>query len=79
MNDGILVLDAKDRIADINPMAESILAVSAKSVLGQPISEVLQAWGPLLKSIQETGELQAEVLSRENPPRYHDPAGKKLV
>lgn len=72
MNDGILVLDAKDRIADINPMAESILAVSAKSVLGQPISEVLQAWGPLLKSIQETGELQAEVLSRENPPRYHD-------
>ncbi len=78
MNDGILVLDAKDRIADINPMAESILAVSAKSVLGQPISGVLQAWGPLLKSIQETGELQAEVLSREDPPRYHDLQVKSL-
>ena len=41
MDDGILVLDAKDRIVDLNPMAESIIAASAASVLGQPISEVL--------------------------------------
>ena len=78
MNDGILVVDAKDRIADINPMAERILAASATSVLGQPISDVLQSWGPLLKSIQETGELQAEILSREDPPRYHDLQVKSL-
>lgn len=78
MNDGFLVLDDKDRIVDINPMAEGILAVPAKSALGQPIADVLQSWGPLLKSIQETGELQAEILSRENPPRSHDLKVKSL-
>jgi diguanylate cyclase (GGDEF)-like protein len=78
MNDGILVVDANDRISDINPMAESIIAASAASVLGQPISHVLQSWGPLLKTIKETGELQAEVLSRETPARYHDLQVKSL-
>ena len=79
MNDGILVLDAQDRIADINPMAESILAISAANALGQPISVVLQSLGPLMKSIQETGELQAEILSREDPPRYQDLQVKSLL
>jgi diguanylate cyclase (GGDEF)-like protein len=79
MNDGILVLDAQDRIVDINPMAESILAVSAKSVLSRPISTVLETWAPLLKSLQETGELQAEILSRESPPRVHDLRVKNLL
>ncbi len=68
----------QDRISDINPMAENIIAASAASVLGRPISDVLQSWGPLLKTIQETGELQAEVLSRETPPRYHDLQVKSL-
>jgi diguanylate cyclase (GGDEF)-like protein len=78
MNDGILVVDAKDRIADINPPAENILAAKAVDVLGLPISDVLQTWGPLLKSIRDTGELQAEIVSKEAPPRYHDLLVKSL-
>jgi diguanylate cyclase (GGDEF)-like protein/PAS domain S-box-containing protein len=72
MNDGILVLDSKDRIVDINPMAESIIAASSSSVLGQPISEVLASWGSFLQRIEETSEPQIEILSREKPARYYD-------
>jgi diguanylate cyclase (GGDEF)-like protein len=79
MNDGILVLDAKDRIVDVNPMAESILAASATNLLGQPVSDVLQSLGPLLKSIKATGELRTEILSREEPPRYYDLQVKSLL
>jgi len=49
MDDGILVLDTRDRIVDLNPMAENIIAASAGSVLGQPISEVLASWVHLSK------------------------------
>jgi diguanylate cyclase (GGDEF)-like protein/PAS domain S-box-containing protein len=79
MNDGILVLDEKDRITDINPMAENILGISASQVLGQPVSSVLQSWGPLLKSIFENDELEAEVVSKEDPPRFQDLQVKSLL
>jgi diguanylate cyclase (GGDEF)-like protein len=79
MNDGILVLDADDRVADINPMAESIIAASAGNVLGQPVSEVLKSWNTLLKNIKEAGELRTEILSREDPPRYYDLDVKPLL
>jgi len=58
MDDGILVLDAKDRIVDINPMAESIIAAPAASVLGKPISEVLASWGSFLQSIKRQTNLK---------------------
>ena len=72
MDDGILVLDAKDRIVDLNPMAESIIAAPAGGVLGKPISEVLASWGSFLQRIKETNEPRIEILSRENPARYYD-------
>ena len=72
MDDGILVLDAKDRIVDLNPMAENLIAASAGSVLGQPISEVLASWGSSLQRIKESNELQIEILLKENPARYYD-------
>jgi len=79
MDDGILVLDAKDRIIDINPMGESIIGASAASVLGQPISEVLASWGSFLQRIKQTSEPQIEILSRENPARYYDLHVKPLL
>ena len=78
MNDGILVLDSKERIVDINPIAESIIATSASKVLGQPISEVLASWGSLLQRIKDTNEPQMEILSRENPARYFELDVKSL-
>ncbi len=40
---GVLVLDGRGRIVDINPAAESILGRSAKDVLGKPGAQILTA------------------------------------
>jgi diguanylate cyclase (GGDEF)-like protein len=79
MNDGILVLDAEDRIVDINPMAEGIIAASAGNVLGLPVTEVFKSWIPLLDDVKGSGELRTEILSREDPPRNYDLNIKPLL
>jgi PAS domain S-box-containing protein len=48
MSEGMVVLDAQTRIADINPAAEQLLAISAAQAIGQPIAEVLRAWPQVL-------------------------------
>jgi diguanylate cyclase (GGDEF)-like protein/PAS domain S-box-containing protein len=79
MNDGILVLDAKNRVADINPMAESIIGDSAGNVLGQPVSDIHKSWVTLLKNVREAGELRTEIVSKEDPPRVYDLHVKSLL
>ena len=39
--DGVLVLDVKNRIADINPAAADLLKVSEKNIVGKPLNEIL--------------------------------------
>ena len=41
MPDAVLVLDPRDRIADINPAAEGLFALAAAGVIGQPLHTVL--------------------------------------
>jgi len=41
MRDGIIVVDLKDRIVDINPAAEEIIKSPFKSVVGEPSKEIL--------------------------------------
>ena len=41
MRDGIIVVDLKDRIVDINPAAEIIINQSFKDVIGEPAKQVL--------------------------------------
>ena len=42
MRDGIIVVDLKDRIVDINPAAEQIINNSLKDVIGQPTTQILK-------------------------------------
>jgi PAS domain S-box-containing protein len=48
MSEGMVVLDAQARIADINPAAEQLLAISAAQAIGRPMAEVLRAWPQVL-------------------------------
>ncbi len=41
MRDGIIVVDLKNRIVDINPAAEKIINCSFKDVIGQPTTQIL--------------------------------------
>jgi diguanylate cyclase (GGDEF)-like protein len=55
MRDGIIVVDLKDRIVDINPAAEKIINHTFKDVIGQPARQILTEiadWISLSKEVK---------------------------
>jgi diguanylate cyclase (GGDEF)-like protein/PAS domain S-box-containing protein len=71
LDDGILVLDAQNRVVDINPVAQSILNATSLQSLGQPISKVLKYWPGLAKRLRDNEDKgETEVRWGTNPPRY---------
>jgi diguanylate cyclase (GGDEF)-like protein/PAS domain S-box-containing protein len=53
MRDGIIVIDLKDRVVDINPAAEKIVEASLTEVIGTPVGELLSELNDWIKSSQE--------------------------
>ena len=72
MGDGVLVLDRKGRIIDINPIANKLLALSPKDSIGQTAESMLDFWPEIKKRFQDNHETQTEVPLRQNPPLYLD-------
>jgi PAS domain S-box-containing protein len=44
MNDGVIVVDSKNRIVDLNPAARKIVGPEGPTALGRPIAEVFAGW-----------------------------------
>ncbi|MBW7882092.1 MAG: PAS domain-containing protein, partial [Caldilineaceae bacterium] len=47
MDDAMLVLDARDRIVDLNPAAASLIGATASMALGQPLARLWPAWSTM--------------------------------
>jgi PAS domain S-box-containing protein len=72
MDDGMLVLDARDRIVDLNPAMRSILGHPARRILGQPL-QVLQPLEEMLGRFEGVTDHQAEVvIVRDGEPCHYD-------
>ena len=54
MADGVLVLDAQDRVIDVNPSARRLLGLAAAPI-GEPAARVLAPW-PALAAITASGD-----------------------
>jgi len=54
MRDGIIVVDLKNRIVDINPAAEIIINQSFKDVIGQPTTQILAEISDWISLSKET-------------------------
>lgn len=61
MTDGVLVLDAQNRVVDVNPTTCRFIRRSAADVIGQQAGAVLAAWPDLVARYQDVLEAQAEV------------------
>jgi len=61
MNDGVLVIDLHDRIADLNPCARSLLGQLDREVVGQPVAQVWSAWTALADRLDGAREVRAEI------------------
>jgi hypothetical protein len=70
MSDGVVVLDRKDRVVDVNPAAQAILKLP-RSVIGRMADDVFASFRFHLSPVDAvTGEDQAEV-SRSGEPPWH--------
>ncbi|HXF84054.1 MAG TPA: histidine kinase N-terminal 7TM domain-containing protein [Anaerolineales bacterium] len=72
MSDGVIVLDAQNRIVDINPAALSVLGVSAALPIGQPVEKVLSAWPDLVTTFYEVQQVYTEIAVGHEPYHYLD-------
>jgi signal transduction histidine kinase len=69
MGDGALVLDAQNRIVDINPAAQQLLGPVVARI-GQSAGVVLASRPDLIERYRDVMEGQAEIVWSEDPPRH---------
>lgn len=72
MTDGVIVLDARDRLVDINPTGQWMLRAGDPPPIGQPIEPLLAHWQNLVERFREIREGQFEVQIQKNPPFFVD-------
>ncbi len=64
--DGVLVLDEKERIVEINPAAAGMTGVSEKAVLGKAVQKALPFWAAW-EGLIRAADIPALVTSPSNP------------
>ena len=72
MRDGILVLDAQNRIVDINPAMESFVQGKTSSYVGKNAFEVFHTWMEHTDLFVDTGETSVELKVPRDSSRYLD-------
>jgi len=70
MSDCVIVLDTNNRIVDMNPEAENILASSSDGAIGKPVDEVFSQWADIANALLEVNHTRVEV-SVENGSNTH--------
>ncbi len=69
MGDGMLVLDAQDRVVDLNPALQTMLGLTSAQAVGRPAPAVLRPWPALVERLEDASSVQAEVALDQ---RYYD-------
>lgn len=71
MSDGVLVLDAENRIVDINPVTEGIINRAASEIIGQPAERALSQWPALVERYRSVPETHTEICVGEGVVRAY--------
>jgi len=73
MSDPVIVLDAQDRVVDLNLAAQGIIGQTSSEAIGQRASKVLSGFGDLFDRHQKDKEAHEEiVLGKDGGHRYFD-------
>ncbi len=70
MAEGMLALDAQDRIVDINPAAQRLLGLETKAVVGKQAASVFADWDSWASRFAQSGETEIEMGSAEGNRLY---------
>ena len=69
LRDGVFVVDAQNRIVDVNPAAEKTIGSMA---LGQNVAVALKTWHALVARLNDGLEVQTEISMDGDTPRHFD-------
>ncbi len=72
MSDALLVLDAQDRLIDINPAAQALIGPTAHQAIGKPISLLLAAWPDLVARYEAVQEIHDQFVIQGRTTHYFD-------
>ena len=71
LTDPVVVLDAQNRVVDLNPAALHSLGAKATDVIGRTSDEVYAAWPNLLKRFKDVQKETTEVVAEINKIEHH--------
>lgn len=69
MSDGVLVLDANNRVVDVNPAMQELIG---PVTIGQDANLLFSAWPELVMRFRDIPQVQTEIHLEGDPPRYFD-------
>jgi diguanylate cyclase (GGDEF)-like protein/PAS domain S-box-containing protein len=72
MSEGVIVLDHKDRVYNLNATALDQLGVTQHSVTGKNLREILSVWPEVVERYQNQSEFETEVFLSETPAKHLD-------
>ena len=72
MCDGVLVLDERNRILDMNPAMEDLLENKVSSCVGRNASDVFVEWMEEIDFLEKAIETRVELRAGRDPSRYLD-------
>jgi PAS domain S-box-containing protein len=62
MSDGVIVLDAQDRVVDLNSAARQVLGASTQSLVGQRAQDVFRQWPKLVARYANVREVAESIV-----------------
>jgi PAS domain S-box-containing protein len=66
MQEGVIVLDTKNRIVDLNPSANRLIAAEDSELIGLPAESVISRWMPHNKGFMCKKEAFAEIVLKKS-------------
>lgn len=72
MSDGVMVLDAQNRVVDLNPAALNMINSPLSSPIGEPVERVLSAQADLVSTFRDVNLAHAEIALRGPSDRHLD-------
>lgn len=72
MPDGVVVLDAQNRIVDINPAMENFVEDQISFYMGKDVFDVFQPWMETIDLLLQGSETRTELKFPKDPSRYLD-------
>jgi PAS domain S-box-containing protein len=73
MSEGVVVVDARSRVVDVNPAAKRIFGYQSSELVGQEITKLLSNWPEMMKRSHDTGVVSEDiVVNQDQTPHYYE-------